>query len=102
MRRRDFIKAVAGSAMTWPLAARAQQSDRTRRIGWLVGLPEQDAEARRRNAALVDALQGLGTPGRNLQIDYRYAAGDDQNFERQAAELIALAPDVLLANSTPS
>jgi putative ABC transport system substrate-binding protein len=101
MRRRDFL--IGSAAAAWSLAARAQQSDRTRRIGWLVGLPEQDAEARRRNAALVDALQGLGwTPGRNLQIDYLYAAGDDQNFERQAAELISLAPDVLLANSTPS
>ena len=103
MRRRDFIKGIVGSA-TWPLAVRAQQADHARRLGWLVGLPEQDPEAVSRNGALVNALHGLGwTVGRNLQIDYRYTAeAANQNFDTQAAELISLAPDVLIANSTPS
>jgi putative ABC transport system substrate-binding protein len=101
--RRKFISVLGGASVAWPLAARAQQGNRARRIGWLVGLPGQDPEAQNRNAVVVQALRELGwVVGRNLQIDYRYTSRDEQSFEAQAAELVALAPDVLLANSTPA
>jgi putative tryptophan/tyrosine transport system substrate-binding protein len=103
MRRRQFIALLGGAAASLPLAVRAQQDNRVRRIGWLVGLAEQDPEAQNRNAVVVQALRDLGwLVGRNLHIDYRYTIGDDRPFTSQAAELIALAPDVLLANSTPA
>jgi putative ABC transport system substrate-binding protein len=103
MRRRQFITLLGGAAASLPLAARAQQDNRVRRIGWLVGLAEQDPEAQDRNAVVVQALRDLGwIIGRNVHIDYRYTIGDSQPFEAQAAELIALSPDVLLANSTPA
>jgi len=102
LKRRDFITLLGGAA-AWPLAARAQQPERVRRIGWLVGLAEQDPEVQRRNAVVVAALRDLGwIIGRNLSIDYRYIVGGSQRFDEQAAELIALAPDVLLANNTPA
>jgi putative ABC transport system substrate-binding protein len=101
--RRKFISVLGGASVAWPLAARAQQGNRARRIGWLVGLPAQDPEAQNRNAVVVQALRELGwVVGRNLQIDYRYTSRDEQSFEAQAAELVTLAPDVLLANSTPA
>jgi putative tryptophan/tyrosine transport system substrate-binding protein len=105
MQRREFISLLgAASFIAGPLAARAQQpTDRPRRIGWLVGLVEQEPEARRRNEVVVQALRDLGwVIDRNLHIDYRYSIGDTQRFDAQAAELVALAPDVLLANSTPA
>ncbi|HEY1473779.1 MAG TPA: ABC transporter substrate-binding protein [Pseudolabrys sp.] len=104
MRRREFITLIGGAVAAWPFAARAQQRvDRPRRIGWLVGLAEQDPEVQRRNVVVVQALQDLGwIVGRNLHIDYRYTIGDSQSFDAQAAELIALAPDVLLVNNTPA
>src|SRR5580658_1229716 len=104
MRRREFITLLGGAAAGWPLAVRAQQpANRPRRVGWLVGLNEQDPEAGRRTKVVVDALQELGwTVGRNLHIDYRYTSGDSQSFDSQAAELIGLAPDLLIANSTPA
>jgi putative ABC transport system substrate-binding protein len=103
LRRRELIALLGGAAAAWPLASRAQQADRVRRIGWLVGLAEQDPQAQSRNAVVVQALRDLGwMVGRNLHIDYRYTIGDSQHFDAQAAELIALAPDVLLANSTPA
>ena len=103
MRRRQFIALLGGAAASLPLAVRAQQDNRVRRIGWLVGLAEQDPEAQNRNAVVVQALRDLGwIVGRNLHIDYRYTIGDDRPFAAQAAELIALAPDVLLANNTPA
>jgi hypothetical protein len=73
MRRREFITIVGSAAASWPFAARAQQDNRVRRIGWLVGLSEQDPEAQNRNAVVVQALRDLGwILGRNLHIDYRY------------------------------
>jgi len=101
MQRREFISLLgAASFMANPLAAHAQQP---RRIGWLVGLAEQDPEAQRRNAVVVQALRDLGwIVDRNLHIDYRYSIGGGQQFDAQAAELVALVPDVLLANSTPA
>src|SRR6266496_3030635 len=102
MKRREFIGLVGGVA-AWPIAARAEQSERMRRIGWLVGFVEHDPEAQSRTAVIVRALGDLGwIVGRNLHIDYRYMVGDGQRFDIQAAELVTLAPDVLLANSTPA
>jgi putative ABC transport system substrate-binding protein len=99
MRRRDFIKAVAGSAAAWPLAVRAQQSDRKRRVGVLMGLAADDPEAQDRIAAFEQALQQLGwTNGGNLQIEYRRGAGETDPTRKYAAELVALAPDVILAS----
>jgi ABC-type uncharacterized transport system substrate-binding protein len=100
MRRRDFIKVIAGSAATtWPLAARAQQGERMRRIGVLMPLPADDAQAQVRSAAFLQGLQELGwTVGRNVQFDYRWGARDADRARKHAAELVALAPDVILAN----
>ena len=102
--RREFIAFIGGAAVAWPMASRAQQPGRTRRIGWLVNLSEEEEEQQQRNRTLITALRELGwIVGSNLQIDYRYyAAGGVERFDMQAAELMALAPDVLLANSTPA
>jgi putative tryptophan/tyrosine transport system substrate-binding protein len=98
MRRRDFIAGLGGAA-AWPLAARAQQSVRMRRIGFLLASAEDDPEGRAR-MAFVQGLQDLGwTDGRNVRIDYRYGLGDNDRFRRYAVELVALSPDVLLAAS---
>jgi|SoiMetStandDraft_2_1073263.scaffolds.fasta_scaffold18494_2 putative ABC transport system substrate-binding protein len=97
MRRREFIKVIAASAVTLPLAARAQQPERTRRIGALAGI-EDDAEGRARFAAFQQGLQQLGwIDGRNVRIDYRFGGGDADSIRKHAAELAALAPDVILA-----
>jgi putative tryptophan/tyrosine transport system substrate-binding protein len=102
LRRRDFI-ALLGSAAAWPLAAHAQQPERVRRIGMLMNLAADDPESLVRNAAFVQGLQQLGwTEGRNLQIDYRWAAGDAGRFRQYATELVALAPDVILASTSPA
>jgi putative ABC transport system substrate-binding protein len=99
MRRRDFIKVIAGSAAAWPVAVRAQQSERKRRVGVLMGLAADDAEAQDQIAAFEQGLQQLGwIDGRNLQIDYRRGAGETDPARRYAAELVALAPDVILAS----
>ncbi|HJZ99039.1 MAG TPA: ABC transporter substrate-binding protein [Candidatus Solibacter sp.] len=101
MRRREFIS-LLGGAMAWPLAARGQQGERVRRIGVLMNLAADDAESQRRVTGFVQALQGLGwTDGRNVKIDYRWGAGEMELYRRYAAELLALAPDVILATSTP-
>ena len=103
MRRREFITLLGGAAAAWPLATRAQQPDRMRRIGVLMNLAADDAEGQARIAAFVQALQRLGwSDGRNLRIDHRWAAGDTARFQRYAEELLALAPDVILAAATPS
>jgi putative ABC transport system substrate-binding protein len=101
LRRRQFITLLGGAAAAWPLAARAQQPDRMRRIGVLVNLPADDPQAQVRNAALLQGLQELGwTVGRNVRIDFRWGAGNAERIRRDAAELVALAPDVLLAPGT--
>src|SRR5262249_40530724 len=98
MKRRDFITLLGGAAIAWPLAARAQQREQMRRIGVLMNLGSDDAEAQARNAAFLQGLQELGwTVGRNVRIDYRWGAGDPELFRRHASELVALAPDVILA-----
>ena len=99
MRRREFITLLGGAAAAWPLAARAQQGERMRRIGVLMSLAADDPEGQARIAAFLQALQQLGwTDGRNVRIDTRWAAGDADRIRRYAAELVALAPDVILAS----
>jgi putative tryptophan/tyrosine transport system substrate-binding protein len=99
MRRREFITLLGGAAVSWPLAARAQQGERMRRIGVLMNLGSDDAEGQARNAAFLQGLQELGwTVGRNVRIEYRWGAGDAELFRRHASELVALAPDVILAS----
>jgi putative ABC transport system substrate-binding protein len=101
MKRREFITLVGGTAAAWPLAARAQQGERMRRIGVLFGLAASDPEAQSRVASLEKALRELGwVKGRNLSIEYRWPA-DGSVVHDHAAELLAMAPDVILANSTP-
>jgi putative ABC transport system substrate-binding protein len=85
----------------WPLAARAQQGERVRRIGVFMNLASDDAEGQARNAAFLQGLQESGwTVSRNVQIDYRWSAGDAELFRRHAAELAVLAPDVILATGS--
>src|SRR5262249_10144660 len=103
IRRREFITLLGGAAAAWPLSARAQQGERARRIGVLMNLAADDAEGQARMAAFLQRLQQLGwTEGGNVRIDYRWAAGDAGRFQRYAEELLALAPDVILASATPS
>ena len=103
LKRREFITLLGGAAAAWPLAARAQQAERIRRIGVLMNSAADDAEGQGRVAAFQQALQQLGwTDGRNVRIDYRWAVGDTGRFHRYAEELLALAPDVVLASATPS
>jgi putative ABC transport system substrate-binding protein len=97
-RRREFITLLGGAAVAWPLAARTEQGERMRRIGVLQSLAADDPEGQARLAAFAQGLQQSGwTIGRNVQIDTRWAAGDAERFRRYAAELVALAPDVILA-----
>jgi putative tryptophan/tyrosine transport system substrate-binding protein len=99
IKRREFITLLGGAAVAWPLAARAQQSERMRRIGVLIPLAADDPESQRRLTAFVQGLQELGwTDGRNIRIETRWTAGDTDRMRRHAAELVALAPDVILAS----
>jgi putative tryptophan/tyrosine transport system substrate-binding protein len=103
MRRREFIKVIAGSAAAWPLAARGQQPERMRRIGVLMNPAADDPEGQARIAAFLQGLQESGwTDGRNVRIDTRWAAGDVDNFRKYAAELVALPPDVILTSGAPA
>jgi putative tryptophan/tyrosine transport system substrate-binding protein len=102
MRRRDFITLLGGGAASWPLAAWAQDN-RMRRMGVLMNLASDDAEGQVRLAAFHQGLQQLGwIVGRNVQIDYRWGAGDADRIHKFAAELVALAPDVILSTGSPS
>jgi putative ABC transport system substrate-binding protein len=102
MIRRAFISLLGGAA-AWPFAARAQLPERMRRIGVLITLAADDPESQRGMSAFVQGLQELGrTDGRNVRIDYRWSAGDTDRVRRHAAELIALAPDAILAQGSPS
>jgi ABC-type uncharacterized transport system substrate-binding protein len=103
LKRRQFLTLLGGAAAAWPLAGRAQQPERMRRIGVLMNLAVGDPEGEARSAAFLQALQQLGwSDGRNVRIDYRWAAGAADRFHRYAEELLALGPDVILAASTPS
>ena len=102
MRRREFIALAGGAAATWPLAARAQQSERLRRVSVLLGVPENDPETNSRLRAFRLGMRDAGwVEGRNLQFEYRYAGTDRDTIKKHVAELIRLAPDVILANSGP-
>ena len=99
MRRRDFLGVLGGAATMWPLVARAQQGERVRRIGNLMNLAPNDPEGQARNAAFEELLQQFGwTVGRNVQIDLRWGGGDADRVRKYAAELVALAPDVIICS----
>ena len=100
MRRREFIVLLGSATAAGPSAARAQQPERMRRVGVISALTADDSEALARNAAFLQGLGELGwTVGRNVRIDYRWSAGNLENSRKYAAELVALAPDVILAPS---
>jgi putative tryptophan/tyrosine transport system substrate-binding protein len=102
MRRRDFITLLGGAAAAWPLAARAQQGERVRRIGVLMNFAENDPDTKQRLAGFRHELERLGwSDGRNVRIDYRFAPAGVQ-APVFAKELLALQPDVILAVSTPN
>jgi putative tryptophan/tyrosine transport system substrate-binding protein len=99
IRRRHFISLLGGAVAAWLLAARAQQPERARRIGVLIPLAADDPQSQRRVTAFVQGLQELGwTDGRNVHIETRWTAGDADRMRRYAAELVALAPDVILGS----
>src|SRR5947207_3956795 len=99
MRRREFITLIGGATAAWPLAARAQQPERIRRIGVLLPAAADDPEMQTRVGAFLQALALLGwTIGRNLRIDTRWTTIDADDIRKHAAELVALAPDVILAH----
>src|SRR6266516_4111310 len=103
MRRREFIRLLGGATVVWPLAAHAQQPDRMRRIGVLMGYPESDSEAQAYIAAFREGLQKLGwTEGRNIRIDYRWGGARAEVMQRFAKELVALQPDLIVSQSTPT
>ena len=103
MRRREFISLGSGAAIAWPLATRAQQAERMRRIGALVGLAEDDPEAKARLAGFRQGLEKRGwSEGRNVIIDTRFVPDSSADrLQVLARELIALQPDVILAQQTP-
>ena len=102
MRRREFIGAL-GSVATWPLMAHAQQTERTRRVGVLINLSENDLEAQRLITVFRERLAELGwIDGRNLRLDYRWASGDVERVGAFAKELVKLSPDVIVGYATPS
>ncbi len=103
MRRRQFITLLGGAAAACPLAVRAQQGERMRRIGALIGGAETDPESRARVAALREGLEQRGwSEGRNLRIDYRWASADSDRIRAFAAELVATAPEAIFAHTTPA
>jgi len=100
MRRREFIT-LLGGATAWPIAARGQQGERMRQIGVLTGSRAEDPDNKARTAAFEQALERLGwTPGRNVRIDCRFAGGDAVTSRKQAEELVALAPDVIVSSGS--
>jgi putative ABC transport system substrate-binding protein len=103
MHRRSFLTLLGASAAAWPLAARAQQGERMRRVGVLMSLPESDADGQENAKAFRTRLSQLGwIDGDNVRLDFRWAAGHADRFVTAATELVALKPDVLVAQNTPS
>jgi putative ABC transport system substrate-binding protein len=101
VQRREFIALFGGAASTWPFAAHAQQTARMRRIGVLIPLPADHPDAKARHAAFLEALRQLGwSEGHNMRIETRWSAGDPMITRKNAGELVALAPDVILAAGT--
>jgi putative ABC transport system substrate-binding protein len=99
LHRRDFITLLGGAAAAWPLAARAQQGNRVRRIGVLMPIDENDPEGKLRVSAFTQALADLGwTSGRNVRMDLRWASGDINRIRALAQELVGLQPDIILTN----
>src|SRR5262245_31527420 len=100
MNKREFITLVGGAAV-WPLAVRAQQGERMRHISVLISLTTEDPQSKARAAAFLRGLQAFGwSDGHNLRIDYRWGGGDASRMRSYAAELIALAPDVVVAGGS--
>jgi putative tryptophan/tyrosine transport system substrate-binding protein len=100
MRRREFLGVLGGAATTWPVAARAQQTERVRRIGALLGISASDPEAPPRVAAFLSGLHDLGwDDGRNIKIELRFGGSEANSMRAYAKELVSLAPDVILAQS---
>lgn len=103
MKRRELISVLGGAAFGWPLATRAQQAERMRRIGVLMALAESDPEAQAWITAFREGLQKLGwAEGRNIRIDTRWAALEAEAMQRYATELVALQPDLILSQNTPT
>jgi putative tryptophan/tyrosine transport system substrate-binding protein len=102
MRRRDFVTLLGGTLTAWPLAARGQPAERMRRVTLLLGLDENDPETKARVKGFRLGMRDLGwIEGRNVQIEYRYTGTDLESIKKHVAELIRLAPDVIVANTTP-
>jgi putative tryptophan/tyrosine transport system substrate-binding protein len=102
MRRREFITLLGGAVTTWPLAARAQRSDRVRRIGVLITLGEDDPQGQQQAQALLQSLEELGWKrGTNLEVDLRWGATNDEHIQMMAKELVAAQPDVIEVTTTP-
>jgi putative ABC transport system substrate-binding protein len=103
MRRREFIAVVGGGLAGWPLVARAQRLEQIRKIGVLVNFPSEDPEGQARVKAFAQTLQKLGwMEGNNIRTETRWASDDANRYHRYSEELVALAPDVILASGTPS
>ena len=103
MKRRDLFAVVAVAAALWPLAAHAQQPERLRRVGVLMQSPENSPSEQEFVTAFAQALRGFGwVEGSNIQIDYRFAAGDPALFKTYAAELVGMSPDAILASTSPA
>jgi putative ABC transport system substrate-binding protein len=103
LQRRDFIAGLGGAVVAWPLAARAQQSNRVRRIGVLTGRDENDPLAKTHVSAFIQALADLGwTAGRNMRMDLRWGGGDTNRMRVFAQELVGLQPDIIVTNTTPA
>jgi putative tryptophan/tyrosine transport system substrate-binding protein len=101
VRRRDFISLLGGAAAAWPLGARAQQGERMRRVGVLVAFTEDDPDSKARLAGFRQGLEKRGwSEDRNVRIDYRFAGGRSDQFQVLAKELVALQPNVILAQGT--
>jgi putative ABC transport system substrate-binding protein len=103
MQRRTFITLLGGAAVAWPLAARAQQSERIRRVGALIAFAETNSDGQAAAAAFRHGLEQLGwVEGKNIHVDYRFAAGDPALYKTYAAELVGLSPDAILAGASPA
>jgi len=101
MRRRNFIKIIGGAAASWPLTARAQQRERMRRIGFLMGMAADDPEGLSRLTSFVQGLQERGwSSGRNLRMEFRSAGKVIETYRKYAEELVTLAPEIILAGGT--
>ena len=102
IKRRAFITLLGGAAAAWPLAARAQQGERVRRVAFLHALPEGDPKARARVTAFRQELETLGwKEGRNIEVVHRFSGADVARIQAYVTELVSAAPDLIVASSTP-